>query len=69
MMALWGFLFVAGSEVAFYVWRRRRPPAKPPEPKVDPAEALLEQILAEVERAKATPSTSLTDAESKPVAL
>ena len=56
MMALWGFLFVAGGEVAFSVWRRRRPPAKLSEPKVDPAEALLEQILAEVERERATAS-------------
>ena len=58
MMALWGFLFVTGGEVAFYLWRRGRPalPPKALEPKVDPAEVLLEQILAEVERAKATAS-------------
>ena len=68
-MALCGFLFVAGGEVAVHLWRRRRPPAKPPEPRVDPAEALLEQILAEVERAKATPSPSSADAENKPIAL
>ena len=58
MMALWGFLLVAGGEVAVHMWLRRRPaiPPKALEPKVDPAEVLLEQILAEVERAKSVPS-------------
>jgi hypothetical protein len=49
LMAVWGFGFVAVGEVVLHHRRSRRPAAPP-----DPAEKLLEEILAQVE-AKAAP--------------
>jgi hypothetical protein len=53
-MAGWGFAFVALSEVVLYLWRGRRPETKtsPPTPQPDPAEALLEELLAQVEASR-----------------
>ncbi len=48
MMAFWGFVFVAVSEVVLYRFRRR-PPVKPVEPPVDDAEKLLNELLAQAE--------------------
>jgi hypothetical protein len=49
LMAAWGFGFVAVGELLLHWWRSRRKPvaAKPPEP--DPAEKLLEELLAQAE--------------------
>ncbi|MBX9628375.1 MAG: hypothetical protein K2X82_31540 [Gemmataceae bacterium] len=53
MLALWGFLFVAGGELLL---ARRRKPAPPPEPaKPDSGEVLLLQLLREAE-AKSRPA-------------
>jgi hypothetical protein len=73
MMALWGFAFVATGEVVMHLIRKRRKAAPPVEVQPDPAEVLLEQILAKVEAERATvaetnPSPSATPAENSPVA-
>ena len=73
MMAMWGFLFVAAGEGVLYWWRGNRPAQPPKEPKPDAAEVLLEQILAQVEAARATPSEATPSpspvaAENSPVA-
>jgi hypothetical protein len=65
MMALWGFLFVAGGELALHWWRSRRRPVPvvtpPAEPHPELAELLLDQIMSQVEAAKivAPPSHSV----------
>ncbi|HXD86169.1 MAG TPA: hypothetical protein VN641_06730 [Urbifossiella sp.] len=52
MLALWGFLFVAFGEWALAWWRSFRPAVQPKEPRPDPAEILLEQIMSQVETAQ-----------------
>jgi hypothetical protein len=75
MMALWGFVFIAAGEGVLHFWRRHRAAvvALSTERKPDPAELLLEQIMAQVEAAKAAPaepapSPSSLPAENSPVA-
>ena len=76
MMALWGFLFVAAGEGVLHLWKRRRPapvPSPPADLPPDPAEVLLEQIMAKVDAARSTPSEpapspSPVPSENSPVA-
>jgi hypothetical protein len=51
MMAIWGFAFVAIAELVLHAWRSRKPVTQPAvtAPQPDPAEKLLEEILAKVE--------------------
>jgi hypothetical protein len=51
-MALWGFLFVAGGEGLLYLWRKRRPAPVKSEPQTNPAQELLNQLLAKAEAEK-----------------
>lgn len=54
VMAAWGFGFILVAELALYAWRGHpAPPAakQPVEAKPDPAEVLLEQLLAEADAA------------------
>jgi hypothetical protein len=50
-MAILGFAFVAIGELVLHLWRSRKPvpPPEPTAPQPDPAEKLLEEILAKVE--------------------
>jgi hypothetical protein len=51
VMAVAGFAFVAIGELLLHFWRSRKPvpPQTPATPPPDPAEKLLEEILAKVE--------------------
>ncbi len=57
-MALWGLVFVAVGETILHLWRSRRKPQPLPEPKLDTATILLEEILAKVEAERATPASA-----------
>jgi hypothetical protein len=65
MMAFWGFMFVAVSEVVLYRLRRRVPSPKPVAPPVDEAEKLLNELLEQAESKMALEADMLKAEEQK----